>query len=341
MKVNKVPKKHHYVYRKYLAPWTDTKKSNGSIWAYSLCEGKVFHSSLIGVAQQRYFNEFQRLTELEKFVVYFIAKAVNDPYAKLNKPFMDSLNALRYFSILGTEGMSLDTESNNDIEIRNKNIRINLGEDSHGFYESKGLPYLLSLLEGDITIIEENSELFNFLFFLLIQYSRTKKSRDNFCREFCYTEEFLLKNINSHGDELEALEIQFNKDTAISELDDLKRNCDLEKIHQYVVDSLSFFTAHQLISKKRPKVHLINVQNGLELLTSDHPVISLGGLERAPAFYYPLSPTQALILSFDNRSETDSFNELDVLRYNKLVIENANQHIFSASKDLLEKMMMK
>lgn len=333
----KVPKQHHFVYRKYLAPWTDTKKSDGKIWAYPSKNGEVFNSNLMGVAQQRYFNEFQRLTELEKFVTYFIIKVTNDPDAKLSKPFLESLNSLRIFASLEAGGVSVDAGSDAQIEIRN--MRIKLGEDSHSFYELKGLPYLQSLLEGDVAILDDDGELFNFLFFLLIQLSRTKKSRGFFSRNFQYTREFLLKNIKAYGGELEKLKIPFDIDAAISELDDLESNCNPEKIHQYVTDSLSFFAAYQLMSKERPKVHLINVQDGLELLTSDHPVISLGGLERDPAFYLPIGPTKALILAFDNRSDTDSFNELDVLKYNKLVIDSYSQHVFSASKELLIKMM--
>lgn len=335
----KVPKKHHFVYRQYLAPWTNTERSDGKIWAYPSEKGEIFNSSLMGVAQQRYFNEYQKLTEIEKFVTYFIIKATNDPDAKLSKPFLESLNALRIFATLETVNVPVDSSQDVQIETINRNMRIKLGEDSHSFYEIKGLPYLQHLLNGDVAILDDDEELFSFLFFLLIQCARTKRSRDSFSREYRYTSEFLLKSINVHGGEMEVLGIPFDKVTAISELKELESNYNPEKVHQYVTDSLSFFAAYQLMSKKRPKVHLINVQDGLELLTSDHPVISLGGLDRDPAFYLPISPTKAIILSFDNRSDTDSFDESDVLKYNKLVIDSYSLHVFSASKELLIKMM--
>ncbi len=52
-------KRQHYVWRHYLQPWTNSDQ----VWCKR--DGKIFQSSLMGIAQERYFYKVERLNKFE------------------------------------------------------------------------------------------------------------------------------------------------------------------------------------------------------------------------------------------------------------------------------------
>ena len=334
-------KRQHYVYRKHLAPWTVTKKTDGQIFCYKTDEGRIFSSNLTGVAQERYFNEFKVLTELEKFVAYFTSRT-NDFEGVGNDLFMTAIGSLSFISNINgnEEYIRNNTSESKGIDFFDK-VRRQLGEKAQGFYEDYGLNYLLRLLEGDVSFFEREYDRVRFTCYLMVQYSRTKKHRIKFREEFGLSHEKLRFLIKKHGHELALVHISFNIDLALEQLNDIDINLNLEKVHPYVLDGLALFVVKKMLARRKPEIQLINAQDGCEFFTGDQPVVNLGGLTREPAFFCPISPNKAIVLSFDRVERNEFANEQEVLVYNNMMIENAGLYVFSTSKENLEQGMDK
>lgn len=64
-------KKQHYIWRKYLSPWTENNSNTGKIAC--LRNQKVFSTSLMNVAHENYFYEITEMSPREKNLVYSLA----------------------------------------------------------------------------------------------------------------------------------------------------------------------------------------------------------------------------------------------------------------------------
>ncbi|MGK7245824.1 hypothetical protein ACSPAH_10555 [Buttiauxella agrestis] len=264
-----IPKQHHYVYRKHLAPWTATQKTDGQIYCFKTDNGNIFSSNLTGVAQERYFYEYKKLTDLEKFFAYFISR-VNDFEGKGNDLFIASIGPLCAVSKIEEIENHIDTSSRQNSEANVfYDIRRCLGEKAQGFYEDYGIDYLLQLLDDDISFFECENDCIRFSCYLLVQYSRTKKLRLKFKNSNKFSSEQLKILIERHGHELSLVNILFDREKAISELNTINSSLDLEKIHPYVLEGITFSVVNSLLARRKPTLQFINAPCGCEFLTGD------------------------------------------------------------------------
>ncbi|GKX44785.1 hypothetical protein SOASR015_38190 [Pectobacterium carotovorum subsp. carotovorum] len=331
------PKQQHYVYRKHLAPWTATKRSDGKIYCYKTDEKRIFPSNLTGVAQERYFNEYKVLTELEKIVAYFISRS-NDFEGSGNDSFMFSVASLRSISEINDIEKYVDKNTFQSDEMSAfDRVRRQLGEKAQGFYEEYGLIYLSRLLENDASFFECENDRVKFFFYLMVQYSRTKKLRLQFKNSFKYTPDALRVIIEAHGHELALVNIPFDKSIALNELNSINESLDLEKVHPYVLDGLVHFVVKGLLARRKPELKFINAPSGCEFLTGDQPVVNLGGDEGDPSFFCPISPQKAIVVAFDKIKRNEFASEGEMLYYNQKLVENSGMYIFSTSEDNLER----
>lgn len=72
-----ITKRQHYVWRYYLAQWTNSKSIEGDIYC---CRGdKIFQTGLINIAQEKYFYELVDITDTEALCIERISLNGNEP----------------------------------------------------------------------------------------------------------------------------------------------------------------------------------------------------------------------------------------------------------------------
>jgi len=152
--MNKViKKKHHYVWKHYLKPWTENEQ------ICCLRQGKPFSTSLENIAQKRYFYESLPLNELElKFINSFLCQAhptARKPLSGLLEVYLKSAHTNDYTKKSGLE-------------------------DFYSIVEGNFIPILDKIYKNDFSFLDDLQERNHFSFFIGIQYMRTLKMRDNF-----------------------------------------------------------------------------------------------------------------------------------------------------------------
>ena len=66
--MNQTTKKQHYIWRSYLAPWTNNNSNTGKIFCFR--DNKVFPVSLMNIAHENYFYGIKELSKAEKELIY-------------------------------------------------------------------------------------------------------------------------------------------------------------------------------------------------------------------------------------------------------------------------------
>ena len=157
--MDKIKKKQHYVWRKYLKPWTQGNK----IWCKM--NEKIFQTSLVNIGNETYFYEVEGLNETEEKIIYTALKK----FPKENLPvLMDILVNYRLFS------------EYSDIS------RKNGLENYHNFIENMFDPILENVYKRNLAFLKNDYYRANFSYFIGLQYTRTKKSLRNLQEGFNY-----------------------------------------------------------------------------------------------------------------------------------------------------------
>jgi hypothetical protein len=148
-----IKKKHHYVWKHYLKPWTVNEQ------ICCLRQGKRFSSSLENIAQKRFFYKSIPLNEIElKFIGSFLNQA--HPTAKK--------------TLLGLLDVYLKSAYTNEYTQKSGL------EDFYSIVEGNFIPILDKIYKNDFSFLDDLKERNDFSFFIGIQYMRTHKMRDNF-----------------------------------------------------------------------------------------------------------------------------------------------------------------
>lgn len=185
--MNQTTKKQHYIWRNYLAPWTNNNSSVGQI--ICLRDNKIFPVSLMKIAHENYFYGVKRLSELERKLIYEMTikntkgaqKAANEGWLDLYCASFDLVDNLT------ARGDSfLDNYERSKIEKTQefKDWNIECIEKVHGLIESKGAQYILSLRQNDLSFWTSEICRDEFSFFVSNQYFRTKNIRDRMIKTF-------------------------------------------------------------------------------------------------------------------------------------------------------------
>ena len=179
--MNQTTKKQHYVWRNYLAPWTQNNTTTGQIWC--LRDGKAFQTSLINVAQENYFYEVKELSQDERnLIIQMVIKNATGVQRDVNEQWLnlycapfdyaDTMSSLGYFLL----GYNNPDDIKQDQAFRKWTIE--QVEILHGQIESSGLPYISALRQNKLDFWKDENGRDEFSFYLANQYFRTKKIRD-------------------------------------------------------------------------------------------------------------------------------------------------------------------
>jgi len=291
------------VWRHYLRPWATSEK----IWC--LREGKIFNSNLMGVAQERDFYKIKKLTNDE---LEFVRKLIKSPYSKEDAELNEGW--LKMFQMpFELEGAFKKNQPNNDKinDLINTQIH-NFEEDFHSQIESEGIAHLDALLSRDTSFYDETKNRMSFLFFISLQYLRTKK-------------------------------IQKNVGNSVASICPIN----FENIWPVLRHVYATQIAKSIyMQKDKYRLILLINQTGAPLITCDQPIINTYAVESGITeevdkleFYYPLSKDLAILVTEEikySKSKSYFLNFEDVVNYNKAIKTCSNEQIFSSCRESLE-----
>lgn len=306
-----IVKRQHYVWRHYLRPWAN----NESIWTYLKQFDRIEKSSLMGVAQEKYFYRLVDFTEAEEI---FLKKYIDHYSPELVKEL--NFDFLRLFTSTSKLKKQLEAAINPNIdkekyEAEIRKLEINLMEIGHGKMEALGQKLLTYQNLDDLKTIEEEDYIFDAIMFLCFQYFRTKNMRKAALQPFINTpfEELAKKSWNI---------LSYVTATTLAQSMSLDSNI------KFIF--LENRTNNHFITSDQPVFNILNDQTN-----------ELGGVTHLE-FYYPISPENALRIHFRNE-QIDKYismeaDETMVDHFNKKVIDNADFFVFAETKEQLERL---
>jgi hypothetical protein len=301
-------RRHHYVWQKYLEPWTTSVKKSKQLWCLRRDSSRPIPIDTKNVAVER---DFYRRSDLQDGDTDFIRTHTFRPDTN---PKLRELNEgwiARYerFHALAVLARSQADES--QLKTLNE-LMITAEEDAYSKMESSATSTLAALQAGDVSFIADDQEAVSFYNFLVHQYFRTKAIQER-------TRQLFAKN---------------------SDMDRFDRTWPI--LRYIFVTNVAYSMFEE---RRKAPLQIIRAAPGTEFITSDQPVVNTHGAF-APKdkaidsleFYYPISPSRALIVS-DHSSYTNIHGqELGALHVNYLnqTIELiARDQLFASSEQTL------
>ncbi len=296
-------KKQHFVWRKYLRPWT----LDDSI--FCLMGDRIFESGLMGIGQEKYFYKLKELSTKEiQFIKDLLEKDQRSLISQLNHGWLELFN--KVFEIKNRLDQAGVSEPSID-EILDVMI-CNFEEDLHCGIESEGGVFLDKLYTKDLSFYEDDEEVISFIFFICQQYFRTQKLSSNV--------QASLGSFNGYNIEAMWPVLRHTSATSLG------------------------FSLYQ----DRDKFRLILIENTstTPFITGDQPIINtyaVGlGLGESPEdleFYYPLTPSLALLFTDDQKYQSKTIvtaNKDDVIKYNTYIHEQSGRQVYASQREPLE-----
>jgi hypothetical protein len=294
-------RRHHYVWRYYLKPWSKSEK----IW----CKrgNEIFASNLMGVGQIRDFYKIKTFSPDDIKYLHLMIRPIDPNLQKTSKRWIDFFEMVSSVRNL-KEPLDSD-EFNNDRNLLLQNTE----EDIYAQVEDRALPLLTEVISGNTSTINTSMGRFNFIHFVCNQYFRTNKIQQRMIKHLLTPK--LLGQVNID-------------------------NC-WSVLRHIFSDSLAI----NLAVDKSYSIQILINQTLTPLLTCDQPIINLYA-QNSPdlaqvddiEFYYPISPTAAVIISNQLSWKSKSHLSIDeVEALNLAMIKNSFEQVYSVDKATLEK----
>ncbi|WP_458038951.1 DUF4238 domain-containing protein [Pantoea ananatis] len=335
-----VTKRQHYVFRKYLKSWADTKARDPQLSVFDKHSKSFFRSGLMGVAQQNYFYEFKVLSEAEKMMAIILSTSRyealndNDPYFTIRQ--LDCINLEERI-----ESSKSDSQYSSQYFI---DLRRQLGEDKQSKYEEIGQEFIDYLLKEDVSFYSKIKERTEFMYFFIMQYIRTKAMRENLNDTFSNLQkdhdrlirslDFVSKKAKDHG-------IYFDREKAQRELENLEENMIFDHVSTFIiyttVDELTYAFSHL----NKLNLYIIKAHQDIKFITGDQPAINI----HSPSpnskeevsdleFYYPVSPDIGIILNFaGHQAWPDTLSKEQTLELNQKIFEAAHRQVYATDEN--------
>lgn len=303
---NEKKKRQHFVWQKYLKKWSENEK------IICLMDERIFDVGLMKIGQEKYFYKLKELSEQEISFLKALIEKDNRPIIKeLNHGWVNFFNKIfKIKNNLSTKGISHpEIDRMLDVQI------CNIEEDLHCSIESEGGKILDLLYNKDLSFYDDDDKLITFLFYICQQYLRTQKMSSN-----------VRSSLGSFNG--------FNIDAMWSVL-------------RHISATNVGLSLYQDREKFRPII--IENKSDLPFVTGDQPVINTYAiglqLDKEPEdleFYYPLTPTIALLLTSKEQYHKESIilaTELEVIKYNNWIYEQSSKQVYSSSRSALERLL--
>jgi hypothetical protein len=256
----------------------------------------------MNIGQQR---DFYRLKELSvediKFLEAFCSK--QEPALRdMNMRWVAQFNRMFEF-----KRKSLEAGGDADkLEPVIRDLSIRLEEHLHFGIEDRASPYMAAMLNGDVSFYANSIDRGVFLHYLCVQYTRTRKLK------------------------MQALEGP-KRITATNP--------------EAMWNVLCHIMANSLgasMLREQYELYLLHNHTGVSLITGDQPVINIhasylpeGQMVDELEFYYPLSPTLALLVALSPPDDSEMTVE-DVAGFNRQMVRQSHEQVYAASSSDLE-----
>ncbi len=283
-------RRHHYIWQKYLKAWS----VDGYIWC--LRDKKIFQSSPRNIGQERDFYQLHSLSLAEvKFIDKEIIKTSNEKLRALNRYWFKAAMIIEII------------EKNNYPHPYMDELKHNLEEGMHSIIEKNAAKYIDSILRQDISFCSSEKSYADFIFYLCVQYMRTKKIKQGILKEFQD-----IKSINIE-------------------------NC--WSVMRWILSQNMGYS----LFLNRSRLVLVMNETPTYFITGDQPVINTYDADKncdknqdRLEFYYPVSPNIAILISnkeeYKNLSKI-SITEDKVIAFNNMTIYSSHEQIYAKSKD--------
>jgi len=223
MKTDRI--RQHYVWKKYLKPWTKDKK----IWCKRYAS--IFNPSLEKIAQEKYFYKIKPINEIELMIfTNFIKKTPPENHALLIK-------MLAQYVYIGNRAED--------------HLRKNALEEYHSRIENSIGQALEFLYKKDLSFLNNDISRTNFFYFISLQYHRTK----------CMYEKAVTGLNNFPVPPPKEIEGKFDNENIVRVFSLLFAECSanwmFEKANIYFIE-----TDHEFIASDQP---IINIHSNNEI----------------------------------------------------------------------------
>ena len=300
--MSEIKKKQHYVWRRYLKNWTNDE----SIWTLLLKQSTVVRSSLMGIAQKKFFYQSIELTgPEEEFLEKFIR--ASSPKFLINQ----NIQFLKRYTLLFKLKKQMNLDSGPTLKNEFEKVEKNLLEDYHCDVERNGHKIIRVQELEDLSFLDHEDDRNGTVHFICTQYCRTLKMLNNLKTAFA-TDNYPIEKywpILSH---------------IIS--GDMAANIALDPNLRWRLYKNQ--TSTPLITNDQPVVNILQ-----DNLDSE-------GYSKELEFYYPISPTCAISMYFDgekgSKYDCIDLDETMVHRFNSYMIENSELFVFANKKSQLE-----
>ncbi len=270
-------------------------------------DGRTFKTDLMNVAQARYFYKLGEMTERDIAFLKSMIEINKSPLIRSTaEAWVDAIQKIfQYKRHLISKGVGEHALSEFVDEASKQ-----LGEDYQGLIERSGGKYLPLLLESSNFCISKDEEYIDFVFFVMNQYFRTSRIRENLKR---------------------------NLEGALPGYVDRSMGA--------IIPVMSTLVASTIAGKRGSLVpYLVENKTDVNFISGDQPVIntcaadvSFNEVVGSGEFYYPISPRKAVFLSENDAYSTGEIVEPEVVReLNRKMVISAERQIFSVGESELE-----
>lgn len=300
-------KRHHYVWAKYLEGW-----GNGTQNVYYTTKnGKIACDSVRGIAVDDYFYRVTTLTKRQiALVTHFSSKSPQHIHDQRMVLLNDFLQIQRIEEIYSRGSVRSD-----EIERQVEAMRCNALENVHAVHEANALPLLSALAEENVAVLDDSTNMCNFLMFIGHQFARTKSFRDG-----------VLRRPLRHT----ALEAEMSDTMS----------------HAWWFFSFMFGMnmGCSLFAERRTSTHALLINDTqVPFVTSDQPVVNVHPdvsetefiAPKSADIYYPISPRIAYMIGESGRYKPGKNVVVESLasELNTKVAAQAIAHIIGNSED--------
>jgi hypothetical protein len=251
-------RRQHHVWRSYLEAWAADEI------LFCLQDGRIFRSNVSGVAVERDFHKLQTLTKADIEGVRWLVGKAHPAAKRVHENFLTSFGVPGWLQANPPQHLAGDA----GFEALIRHQIINAEEKWHAALEGGMVPIIASLRRRDISFYDDDQQCGRFLYFLCLQNLRTKGVRDRIAA--------LTTEVNGFS---------------VARCWNILR-------HIFAVDS----GADLYLARKQRQLLVLENDTGTPFITGDQPIINLfpsSDPEKPPerlAFYYPVSPSTAIIL---------------------------------------------
>ncbi len=314
-------KNHHHVWANYMRRWALDK--NKVFYTTKNNKNIIRNDSVKNIAVERHFYRVQPLTrEHIELIKELSSKSPKDLHA-IHMSYLSDYLIMQYME-------SVYSQSSVNDEIAKKMIeawKCNGIENYHTLHEDKVQDILKALANRDLSVLDNDENMINFMQFFGHQVARTKSFKDITCAFRGLSNQRLDKDMEEQARYVAKL---------------------VQECWWFISYMFGMSIGHSLYLARQDEVHCLLVNDtGNPFITSDQPIVnvheSLTDEIRPPEddecdFYYPISPTVAYMINKSNRFPRGivrvSVGVVDEM--NTKLAKRANFHIIGDSAESLK-----